>query len=375
MLRRFFDLAARDKDVISLTIGEPGSRPPKTAVDAAIRALEQGDTHYTSNAGIHQLREAISDSLRTSYGVSYAPDGEILITVGASEALHLALTSILDPGDEVLVPEPCFVAYAALVRLAGATPVFVATRAERGFQPDPADVERAITPRTRGLLIGYPNNPTGGVLDRATARALADIVHKHDLLLWSDEIYSRLVYGVDHVCMPAFPELRERTIVMGGASKSFAMTGFRVGWACGPKELIEPIHRAHQYMIMSAPTMAQVAYLAALEDDGGFVAETVAAYDRCRKLVLERLAAMGLPCFEPRGAFYVFPDIRSTGLASEPFCETLLTEAKVAVVPGNAFGASGQGFVRISYAGAPDQLERGLDRMAAFVRQRNGGAR
>jgi aminotransferase len=368
-IRRFFDIVATMPEVISLGIGEPDFVTPPSILDAGVKSLEQGQTGYTSNSGIQALREALSNHLMARYGVRYDPETEILVTVGVSEALHLAALAMVEPLDEVLVPEPCFVAYPAVVHFAGGLPVPVPTFAENDFQLEVADLERALTPRTRGLLIGYPNNPTGAVMDHHRLAAVADFARRHDLFVWSDEIYDQLVYGTQHVCFPALPDMAGRTILLGGFSKNYAMTGWRVGYACGPAALIAGLRKVHQYIIMSAPTPAQHAALAALTEPAAFdaVTDMVAEYDRRRRVIVNGLNTIGLPTFEPRGAFYAFPDIRPTGLDSETFCQRLLSEHQVAVVPGNAFGAAGSGYVRLSYATAMDRLETALERIEAFA--------
>lgn len=366
-IRRFFDIIATMPDVISLGIGEPDFVTPHEIVEAGIRSLRDGHTGYTSNSGLFELREALSRYLAQRYGVRYDPEHEVLITVGVSEALHLTATALLDPGDEVIIPEPCFVSYGATVALAGGTPVYVPTRAEDGFQVDADRVARAITPRTKAILIGYPNNPTGAVMSRDRLAELVALAETHNLLIWSDEIYDRLVYGVEHVCVPSLPGARERTILLGGFSKDFAMTGWRLGYACGPAPLIAGLRKVHQYIVMSAPTTAQYAALEALKVADEVVEHMRLAYDRRRQVIVRGLNDIGLPTFEPRGAFYAFPNIQSTGLSSEEFSERLLLEERVAVIPGSVFGPSGEGFVRCSYATSLTELEEALDRIERFV--------
>ena len=368
-LRRFFDMAATMEDVISLSIGEPDFATPAHILEAGIDSMRHKGTRYTSNSGIIELREALADHLEQTYQVKYSPQNELLITVGVSEALYLAANAIINPGDEVLLPQPCFVAYGPEVILAGGVPVPVATYVENEFQVTAADLAAAITPRTKAILIGYPNNPTGAVLERETLLEIAQVAIEHDLLVISDEIYDRLVYGVEHVCVPALPGMRERTILLGGFSKDYAMTGWRVGYVAAPPELLTAMRKIHQYTIMSAPTMAQAAALKALQDGEDDVVFMREKYDHRRRLVIEGLNSLGLTCFEPRGAFYAFPAITVTGLDDMTFCETLLAEEKVAVVPGGAFGASGAGFVRLCYAAAYDDLEEALNRMARFMRR------
>ncbi len=368
-IRRFFDIAATMDDVISLGIGEPDFNAPEAASRAAAQAVATGDVHYTSNSGIVELRRAIADNVERLYGVRYDPETEILVTVGVSEALYLALAAALDPGDEVIVPEPCFVSYIPGVTLAGGAPVSVPTTVEENFQVTAATLRAALTPRTKALLIGYPNNPTGAVLGRQRMAEIAQLAEEHDLLVFSDEIYDRLVYGVQHTCFSSLPGMRERTVVLQGFSKAYAMTGFRVGYALGPADLLAAMRKVHQYLIMSAPTVGQRAALAAMTEAEDAVLEMTARYNRRRQLIVNGLNEIGLTCFEPQGAFYAFPSIAVTGMDDETFAETLLQEERVAVVPGSAFGPSGKGFVRCSYATAYAQIEEALERMARFMRR------
>lgn len=368
-IRKFFDIAATMDDVISLGIGEPDFTTPRPIIDAGVRALQAGETHYTSNHGIMPLREAIADHIEERYGVRYDPVNEIVVTVGVSEALYLTSTALLDPGDEVIIPTPCFVSYQAEVAMAGGTPVEIYTTMENEFQPDPAVIEKTITPKTKAILLGYPNNPTGAVAKRETLQAIADLAEKHDLIVISDEIYDRLVYGQDHVCFPAFPGMQERTILLGGFSKDYAMTGWRIGYAAGPASLIRGLVQIHQYSVMSAPTVSQYGALAALKVGDPYVNEMRDEYDRRRKLIYQGLNDLGLPTFEPHGAFYVFPSIHNTGLDDETFAEKLLLEEKVAVVPGSAFGDAGIGFVRCSYATGYERIEQALEKIGRFLKK------
>ena len=331
--------------------------------------MAEGDVHYTSNSGTIELRRAIAKHVEQLHGMRYDPDTEILVTVGVSEALYLALTAILDPGDEVIVPEPCFVAYASGVTLAGGTPVSVPTYVQERFQVTASALQSAITPRTKALLIGYPNNPTGAVLNRERMEQIAALAEEHDLLVLSDEIYDRLVYGVEHMCFSALPRMRERTVVLQGFSKAYAMTGFRVGYTLAPEPLSAAMRKVHQYTIMSAPTVGQHVALTALTQAEDAVCAMVAEYDRRRRLIVGGLNEIGLSCFEPQGAFYAFPAVEVTGMDDETFAETLLQEERVAVVPGGAFGESGRGFVRCSYATAYEQIEEALERMRRFTRR------
>jgi aminotransferase len=368
-IRKFFDIAAIMEDVISLGIGEPDFTTPQPIIDAGIRSLNEGETHYTSNYGIVELRHAIAAHLNDLYGVQYEPANEIVVTVGVSEALYLTFTALLNPGDEVIIPTPCFVSYQAEVALAGGKPVEIYTNMEDDFQPDPALIEKAITPNTKAILLGYPNNPTGAVASRETLQKIADIAAKHDLIVISDEIYDRLVYEHEHVCFPALPGMRERTLLLGGFSKDYAMTGWRIGYAAGPVSLINGLVRVHQYSVMSAPTISQYAALTALKEGEPFIAAMHAEYNRRRKLIYEGLNGLGLPTFEPHGAFYVFPSIHNTGLDDKVFAERLLLEEKVAVIPGSSFGEAGSGFVRCSYATNYELIEKALERIERFLKR------
>lgn len=367
-IRKFFDIAATMKDVISLGIGEPDFTTPEPILQAGIRSLQNGETHYTSNWGKIELRQAIAVNLKNRYNVSYNPENEIIATVGVSEALYLAMTATLDPGDEVIIPTPCFVSYQAEVYLAGGVPVEIPARQENNFQVDPDEIRAAITPKTKVIFVGYPSNPTGAVAERETMLEIAKIAEQNDLLIVSDEIYDRLVYNFEHVCVPSLGEdIRRRTILLGGFSKNYAMTGWRIGYACGPAELIQGLVRIHQYTIMSAPTTAQDAALEALKSGSEYVDEMVTEYDRRRRLLVDGLNRLGLSTFEPRGAFYTFPNIQASGMDDEAFAATLLKEESVAVVPGSAFGPGGEGFVRACYATAYDQIEEALRRMERFM--------
>ena len=366
-IRKFFDIAATMEDVISLGIGEPDFTTPQPIIDAGVRSLQAGETHYTSNHGILELRRAVTDHLEKMYGVQYDPLNEVIITVGVSEALYLTFTALLNPGDEVIIPTPCFVSYQAEVSLAGGRPVEVFTTMEDDFQPDPAVIEKAITPQTKAILLGYPNNPTGAVASRETLEAIGKIAEKHDLVVISDEIYDRLVYEHEHVCFPAIEGMHDRTVLLGGFSKNYAMTGWRIGYAAGPASLIKGLVRIHQYSVMSAPTISQYAALEALQVGEPYVQEMLAEYNRRRKLIHQGLNNLGLPTFEPHGAFYVFPSIHNTGLSDEAFAEKLLLEEKVAVVPGSSFGDAGMGFVRCSYATSYELIERALEKIDRFL--------
>lgn len=372
-IRKFFDIAATMADVISLGIGEPDFVTPDVIRQAGMASLTRGETRYTSNSGIRELRQAIVNKWAQMYGVEYDPETETLVTVGGSEALYLALTAILNPGDEVLIPEPCFVSYEAEVVFAGGTPIPIATHVETEFQVTGAQLEAAVTPRTKAILINYPNNPTGAVLTPAYKAEVAAVAAKHDLLVISDEIYDRLVYADGHTTFSGLPGMRDRTIIIGGFSKDYAMTGWRLGFALGPADILSAMRKIHQYTIMSASTTAQVAAITALTDPAAeeAVHQMRESYDLRRKLILGGLRSIGLPAFEPRGAFYVFPDIRISGMNSDEFAMTLLEEESVACIPGPAFGLGGEGYVRMCYATAKDKIEVALERMHHFV-QRHG---
>ena len=367
-IRKFFDILATMDDVISLGIGEPDFDTPRSIIEAGVESLREGRTHYTSNYGTLELRTALAAHLERLYGVRYDPAKELLITVGASEALDLALRATCDPGDEVILHEPSYVAYVPAIVFAGGTAVHVATRFEDDFALDPAAVEAAITPRTKALFLGYPCNPTGAVLPDAVQEELARIAERHDLLVYSDEIYDRLAYGTyRHRAFSALPGMRERTILMGGFSKAYAMTGWRIGWVAAPAAILEGMLKIHQYGIMTAPTIAQDAALVAIVEGEPEVERMRAEYDRRRRLLVDGFNAMGLETFEPRGAFYAFPRITSTGLDSATFAQRLLEEERVAVIPGGAFGPSGADHVRACYATAYERIEEALVRIGRFV--------
>ncbi|HEV2010387.1 MAG TPA: aminotransferase class I/II-fold pyridoxal phosphate-dependent enzyme [Candidatus Limnocylindria bacterium] len=366
-IRRFFDLAAGKAGVISLGVGEPDFITPDAFRDAAVRSITEGKTQYTSNYGILALREAIAEHTTKLRGVAYDPKTEILVTVGVSEAVDLALRATLNEGDEVILADPSYVAYVPGIVLAGGVPVAVPTEEANDFRLMPADVRKAITPRTRAILLGFPNNPTGAVLEAEDVRGIAALAREHDLLVYADEIYDRLVYGAEHRSILDEAGMKERTIYLAGFSKAYAMTGWRVGYACAPAEIIEQMMKIHQYTVMCVPTAAQYAALEALRNGEADVQRMVREYDKRRKRMYERFNAMGLHCFEPRGAFYCFPNVTSTGLADGEFCERLLNEEQVVIVPGSAFGARGVGHVRACYAASMEKIDEACDRIEKFV--------
>ncbi|MCG0277294.1 MAG: aminotransferase class I/II-fold pyridoxal phosphate-dependent enzyme [Thermanaeromonas sp.] len=366
-IRRFFDLVANTKGVISLGVGEPDFVTPWHIREACVQALERGYTMYTSNLGMPELRRAVARYLEERFGLSYHPDKQILVTIGASEAVDLALRTVLNPGDEVLIPEPCYVSYKPITLLCGGVPVEVPTTQARNFQPNPQEIEKRISPKTKLLILCYPNNPTGAVLDEDTMMAIARVVEKYNLLVLADEIYAELRYDGPPVSFASLPGMQERTILASGFSKAFAMTGWRIGYVAAHPELLAAMVKIHQYTILCAPIMSQMAALEALQHGLKDISYMVEQYDQRRRLVVSRLRDMGLDCFEPKGAFYVFPSISVTGLSSEEFAERLLKEEKVAVVPGNAFGPSGEGFIRCSYATSLQELMEALNRIERFV--------
>ncbi|MGD6857792.1 aminotransferase [Bacillus infantis] len=369
-IRRFFDLAAGMEGVISLGVGEPDFVTPWSVREAAILSLEQGYTSYTANAGLLELRQEIASYMGKSFGIQYEPESEIIVTVGASQAIDIALRAILDQGDEVIVIEPCFVSYAPLVSLAGGTPVSVQTRKEDDFKILPSQLEQAITQRTKAILLCSPNNPTGTMLSGKELEAIAAVAEKHDLLVLSDEIYAELVYDEDYTSFASISGMKERTLLISGFSKGFAMTGWRLGFICAPKEISQAMLKIHQYSMMCAPTMAQFAALEALRTGRGDVESMQKSYRRRRNYFVQSLEDIGLPCHIPGGAFYAFPSIEGTGLTSEQFAEQLLLEEKVAVVPGNVFGESGEGHIRCSYASSMEQLQEAVKRIGRFLEKR-----
>ena len=368
-IRKFFDLTASMKEVISLGIGEPDFVTPWHIREAATYSLEKGYTMYTSNSGLLELRQELARYLELHYGVSYNPESEILITVGTSEGLDLTMRAILNPGEEIIIPDPHYVAYPADIILAGGVPIFVPVSEENNFAIKASDIEPRITKQTKAILIGYPANPTGAVIFKSELNNIARLAEKYDLLVISDEIYARLIYSVEHTCFSSLPGMKERTILIGGFSKSYAMTGWRIGYVAASRQFIQPMTKIHQYTMLCCPTMAQMAAIEALKRGESEVERMVQEYDRRRRVMLKRLNEIGLPCFESKGAFYAFPSIKTTGMTSEEFAERLLKEEKVAVVPGSAFGQCGEGFVRCCYATSLANIEEALERMGRFVRK------
>ncbi len=367
-IRRFFDIAAEMEDAISLGVGEPDFITPWAIREAGIYSLEKGRTYYTANAGLMELREEICRYNSRKFGVDYDPRGEVLVTVGGSEAIDAMIRSVVVAGDEVLIPEPSFVCYKPLTVMAGGVPVVIETREEDSFRLTPERLREKITDKTKLLILPYPNNPTGGVMSKADLEAIAEVLRDTNVLVLSDEIYGELCYSDEpHTTFSAIDEMRERTVVVNGFSKAFAMTGWRLGYALGPKRLIKLMTKVHQFGIMSSPTTSQYAAIEALKSCDSDVEEMRREYNYRRRCIVDGFREMGLSCFEPYGAFYVFPCVKSTGMTSEEFCVKLLNEEKVAVVPGNAFGESGEGFVRCSYAYSIDKIQEALKRIARFV--------
>lgn len=366
-IRKFFDLAAGVKGVISLGVGEPDFVTSWSVREAAILSLEQGYTSYTANAGLLELREEISAYMNRTFHVNYSAKDEIIVTVGASQALDIALRAIVNPGDEVIIVEPSFVSYAPLVALAGGKPVIVNTEKAHDFKVQVADLEKALTNKTKAILLCSPNNPTGTMLNGQDLEAIADFVKKHDLLVLADEIYAELVYDENYVSIASLDGMKERTILINGFSKGFAMTGWRLGFVCAPFEISKAMLKIHQYAMMCAPTMAQYAAVEALKNGNDDVIEMRNSYRRRRNYFVQSLNEIGLDCHVPGGAFYAFPSVKSTGLTSEEFAERLLVEEKVAVVPGNAFGESGEGHIRCSYASSMAQLQEAVKRLKKFI--------
>jgi len=368
-IRHFFELIANMDGCISLGVGEPDFVTPEPFTRAAFDAALRGETHYTSNYGIPELREAIADHLERLYGVRYDPRNEIIVTIGVSEALLLATHALLDPGDEVIAPDPYYVAYQPCCVLAGGKFVTAPTSMEHDFRIAAQDIEDRITPRTKAILIGYPANPTGAQMTREDLADVAELAARRDLIVISDEIYDRLSYGITHTCFASLPGMKERTVLLGGFSKAYAMTGWRVGWVCAPPDILEAMMKIHQYIVMSAPTLSQYAALEAIRNGEEYTQQFVQEFDARRRLMVAGLREIGLTTFEPKGAFYAFPSVRSTGLSDMEFSERLLDQEKVAVIPGSAFGECGSGHVRMCYAATMPLLEEALERIGRFVRR------
>ena len=366
-IRKFFDILDEMDDVISLTVGQPDFDTPWHIRQAGIDSLEDGRTYYTSNSGLLEFRKEVANYLERRFGLFYTPENEILCTVGGSEAIDLAMRAVINPGDEVIVVEPSFVCYAPLATLAGGTPVIVNTELKDKFKLTPEKLLAAITDKTKMLILPYPSNPTGGIMEKEELEKIADIVRERDIIVLSDEIYAELTYGKKHVSFASLPGMKERTILVSGLSKAYAMTGWRLGYACAPKEIMQQMVKLHQYAIMCAPTTSQYAAIEALKNGDEDIEFMKDSYDQRRRLIHEGLAKLGLDSFEPEGAFYIFPNIGKFGLSSEEFCEKLLYSQHVAIVPGTAFGESGEGFARISYAYSVDHIKKALERIEKFI--------
>ncbi|MBO5270454.1 MAG: aminotransferase class I/II-fold pyridoxal phosphate-dependent enzyme [Clostridia bacterium] len=373
-IRKFFDLLTEmnDPDIVALTVGEPDFVTPWCIREAGIESLENGKTYYTANAGLVELRREISSYLSRRFSVSYDPKSEVLVTVGGSEAIDNAMRACLNPGDEVIIPEPCFVCYEPLAKMANAVPVIIDTKIENGFKLTPEELKAAITPKTKMLVLPFPNNPTGAIMTREELAAIADVLRDTNIMVLSDEIYAEMTYTGRHCSFASLPDMRERTILVSGFSKAFAMTGWRLGYVCAPAPVLRQILKLHQFGIMSAPTTAQFAAVTALRDASEDVEMMMAEYNRRRRYIYNGLKSIGLDCFEPEGAFYIWPDIRKFGLSSDEFCERLLYEHKCAIVPGTAFGKSGEGFARISYAYSVKHITAALERIEAFAKSLKG---
>ena len=368
-IRRFFDIAAEMEDVISLGVGEPDFVTPWSIRESCVYGLEQGYTSYTANRGLLELREEICALQKRNFNIDYDPKTNVLVTVGVSEALDIAMRAILTPGDEILIPEPCYVSYKACASLAGAVPVAVPAKIENNFSITPADLEAHVTNKTKALLIGYPNNPTGAILTKEQLMDIANFAQEHDLIVISDEIYGDLTYGGErHVCFAGLPGMKDRTILLNGLSKAYAMTGWRIGYAMSNPAIISAMTKIHQYTMLCAPITAQIAAVEALRHGEKYMKKMVSEYDKRRRLIYDGLTNAGLKCFEPKGAFYIFPDITSTGLTSEEFAEQLLMKEHVALVPGTAFGQCGEGYVRCSYATSVAKISEAIARIEHFVR-------
>ena len=368
-IRKFFDIVSEMPDAISLGVGEPDFDTPWSVREEGIYSLERGRTFYTSNAGLIELREAICDYMTRRFHVTYNPKNECLLTVGGSEGIDVALRAMLNPGDEVIIPEPCYVSYVPCVDLAGGVPVTINLKNENEFRLTKEELEEAITDKTKVVILSYPNNPTGAIMEREDLEAIAEVIIKHDLYVISDEIYAELTYTSGHVSIASLPEMRDRTIVISGFSKAFAMTGWRLGYALGPALILEQMTKIHQFAIMCAPTTSQYAAISAMKDCDKDVEHMRESYDQRRRYLLNEFKEMGFPCFEPKGAFYMFPCIKKFGISSEEFATRLLHSKKLAVVPGDAFGECGEGFLRISYAYSLEELKEAMGRIREFIKE------
>ncbi len=368
-IRKFFDILDEMKGVISLTVGQPDFVTPWHIRDVAIRSLENGETYYTSNSGLAELRGEISKYLERRFELKYDAGDEVIVTIGGSEAIDLALRAVINPDDEVIIPVPSFVCYGPITEMACGKPVFVDTYEKDKFKLTPENLKKAITPKTKMLVLPFPNNPTGAIMTREELEGIADVIRDTNIIVLSDEIYAEMTYGRKHVSFASLPEMRERTIVVNGFSKAYAMTGWRMGYVAAPREIVKQMHKIHQYAIMCAPTTSQYAAIEALKNGDSDIVMMTEEYNRRRRFIVDGLRKIGLSCFEPEGAFYVYPNISGFGLTSEEFCERLLYEEKVAIVPGTAFGDCGEGFARISYAYSVKHITQALEKMERFVKK------
>lgn len=368
-IRKFFNLLSEIKDVTALTVGQPDFITPWHVREAAILSLEEGKTYYTSNAGMGELRTEIAEYMKRRFDLSYSASDEVFVTVGGSEAIDVAMRALLNPGDEVIIPTPSFVCYEPIARMCGAVPVIIETKLENDFKLTPAELSAAISEKTKLLVLPFPNNPTGAILDKEELEALAAIIRDKNIAVLSDEIYAELTYGTRHTSIASIDGMWERTVIASGFSKAYAMTGWRLGYICAPAPLLSQMLKLHQYAIMCAPTASQFAAIEAMKNGDGDIEYMKAEYNRRRKFIYDGLRRLGIDCFEPRGAFYIFPDISKFGLSSEEFCERLLYEEKCAIVPGTAFGASGEGFARISYAYSVKHIETALEKIERFIKK------
>lgn len=366
-IRKFFDILDEMKGVVSLTVGQPDFVTPWHIRDAAIRSLENGETYYTSNSGLLELRKEISKYLTRRFSINYNPTSEIIVTIGGSEAIDLAVRAVINPGDEVIIPVPSFVCYGPITEMASGKPVYLPTYEKDKFKIDPEHLKKLITPKTKLVILPFPNNPTGAIMTEDELKEIADIVRGTDIMVLSDEIYAEMTYGRKHVSFASLPDMRERTIVVNGFSKAYAMTGWRMGYVAAPHEVTQQMHKIHQYAIMCAPTTSQFAAIEALKNGDPDIESMTDEYNRRRRLIVDGLRKIGISCFEPEGAFYVYPNISGFGLTSEEFCEKLLYDEKVAIVPGTAFGECGEGFARISYAYSVKHINTALEKIGNFV--------